>query len=112
MAGPPFSQHHVLHRRLPEFASSITVDGETLKRARIKALEQGTSVNALLREYLDSYVGTEADRERRRQELEDAWEIARKAGARSGGITWKREDLYDREAMRRDMVRRSATQSE
>jgi hypothetical protein len=83
---------------------TITVDAETLKRARIKALEQGTSVNALLREYLDSYVGTDADRARRRQAFEHALEIAKKAGARSGGITWKREDLYDREAMRREAM--------
>ena len=82
---------------------TISVDAETLKRARMKALEQGTSVNALLREYLDSYVDNDVDRERRRQALEEAFEIARCAGARSGGITWKREDLYDREAMRREM---------
>jgi plasmid stability protein len=30
---------------------TITVDDEVLKRARIKALEQGTSVNAVLREF-------------------------------------------------------------
>jgi hypothetical protein len=82
---------------------TIRVDPETLKRAGIKALEQGTSVNALLREYLDSYVDSDVDRERRRQALEHAFEIAKKAGARSGGITWTREDLYDREAMRREM---------
>jgi hypothetical protein len=79
---------------------TITVDPETLKRARIKALEQGTSVNALLREYLDSYVGTDEDRERRRQALEDAFQIAKRAGARSGGITWTRDDLHDRDALR------------
>jgi tryptophan synthase alpha subunit len=27
---------------------TITVDGETVKRARMRALEEGTSVNALL----------------------------------------------------------------
>lgn len=79
---------------------TITVDPETLKRARIKAIEQGTSVNALLRAYLESYVDDAADRERRLRALEEAFQIAEKAGARSGGITWTREDLYDREAMR------------
>jgi hypothetical protein len=76
---------------------TITVDPETLKRARIKALEQGTSVNALPRAYLDSYVGSADDRERRLRAMEHALEIARRAGARSGGITWRREDLYDRD---------------
>ena len=45
---------------------TIRVDPETLKRARIRALEQGTSVGALLRAYLDAYVEADVDRERRR----------------------------------------------
>ena len=36
---------------------TITVDDHVLKRARLRALEQGTSVNALLREYLIRYAG-------------------------------------------------------
>src|SRR5579864_1402953 len=36
---------------------TIAVDEETLRRARIKALRQGSSVNQLLREYLESYAG-------------------------------------------------------
>ena len=76
---------------------TITVDPETLKRARIKALEEGTSVNALLREYLDSYVGGADDRERRLRAFDHAAQVAKQAGSRSGGITWRREDLYDRD---------------
>ncbi|MBM3686893.1 MAG: hypothetical protein FJW85_07835 [Actinobacteria bacterium] len=34
---------------------TITVDEETLRRARIRALEEGSSVNAVLREYLSRY---------------------------------------------------------
>ena len=40
---------------------TITVDDETLRRARIRALSQGTSVNAVLRELLESYAGSEAE---------------------------------------------------
>ena len=76
---------------------TITVDPETLKRARIKALEEGTSVNALLREYLDSYAGGADDRERQMRAMAHALEVARRAGVRSGGIKWHREDLYDRD---------------
>ena len=73
---------------------TITVDEETVKRARIRALEEGTSVNALLRDYLENYAGA------RREKLE-AWrkiqEIARSSGFSSGGEGLpKREDLYDR----------------
>ena len=36
---------------------TLAIDEDVLRRARIRALEQGTSVNALLREYLDAYAG-------------------------------------------------------
>ena len=73
---------------------TITVDREPVKRARIRALEQGTSVNALLRDYLEDYAGV------RRERLE-AWrkiqELAKSSGMGSGGRGLpKREELYDR----------------
>ncbi len=40
---------------------TITVDDEVLRRARIRALSQGTSVNAVLREVLESYAGSEVE---------------------------------------------------
>ena len=36
---------------------TLAVDDDVLRRARIRALEQGTSVNALIREYLESFGG-------------------------------------------------------
>jgi hypothetical protein len=81
---------------------TITVDAETLKRARIKALEDGTSVNALVREYLESYasrprVQAGGTREEQIEALERIFALAKEVGAGSGpeGRTWKREDLYD-----------------
>jgi hypothetical protein len=77
---------------------TITVDEETVKRARMRALEEGTSVNAILREYLEDYAGV-------RRERREAWrkirELARSSGAGSGGEDLpKREELYDRPIMR------------
>ena len=61
---------------------TITVDEETVKRARIRALEEGTSVNAILRSYLEEYSGV-------RREKMEAWreiqELARSSGMSSGG---------------------------
>lgn len=73
---------------------TITVDGDLLRRARLRALEHGTSVNALLREYLESYAGDATARRAIR-------EIARMARAsRSGsgrkGRTWTRDELHER----------------
>ena len=72
---------------------TITVDDEVLQEARIRALKQGTSVNALLRDYLISYAGSSA-----RESISRFLEIARKSKASSGpqGRTWRREDLYER----------------
>ena len=36
---------------------TLAIDEQVLRRARIRALEQGTSVNALIREYLESFAG-------------------------------------------------------
>ncbi len=80
---------------------TIAVDEETLKRARIKALEQGTSVNALLRDYLESYASSPRIHAGSREEQLEALErlLARTAevdaGSGPAGRTWKREDLYD-----------------
>ena len=72
---------------------TITVDDEILRRARIRALEQGTSVNAVLREFLESYAGatTEADARDRLATLARSSE----ASSGAGGRRWTRSELYD-----------------
>jgi plasmid stability protein len=71
---------------------TITVDDEILRRARIRALQQGTSVNALLREFLESYAGSEIEGEARRRLAT----MARESTASSGpaGRTWTRDQIY------------------
>lgn len=59
---------------------TIAIDDEVLKRARLRALEQGTSVNALLRDYLNSFVGDDGDFDMGRQIVA----MARKLSASSG----------------------------
>jgi plasmid stability protein len=89
----------ILCRQRREMSNlTIVVDEETLKRARIRALEEGTSVNAVLREFLEGYAGV-------RRERREAWrrirELAESSGAGSGGRGLpKREELYDREVLR------------
>ena len=75
---------------------TISVDDVLLKRARIKALEDGTSVNALLREYLEAYTGTQQTQ----RALAGFAELADQSTAGSGiaGRTWTRDDLHDRSA--------------
>lgn len=72
---------------------TITVDEEVLRRARIRALEQGTSVNAVLREFLESYAGAAVESQARSRLAG----LARRSTATSGpeGRRWTRSELYD-----------------
>ena len=73
---------------------SLSIDVELLRRARMRALELHTSVNALVRDYLESFAGDDPAR----QAVTEFLAIADTVHASSGplGHTWKREDLYDR----------------
>ena len=75
---------------------TISVENEILKRARIRALEENTSVNAVLRRYLEAYAKQDEKRRERKQTVEQLLEIAKQAGAGNGGKKWTREELYDR----------------
>lgn len=73
---------------------TLAIDDELLRRARIRALEQGTSVNELVRSYLAALADTD-DVMAARLELV---ELAKQAASGSGpkGRTWTRDDIYDR----------------
>jgi plasmid stability protein len=77
---------------------TITVDDEVLRRARAKAAERGTSVNAVMRDFLEHYAGQSGVG----AALAEMFEIADSACASTGeaGITWTREDLHDRANLR------------
>lgn len=72
---------------------TISVDDETLQRARLRALEQGTSVNALLREHLEAFAGRRSAREAAVAALLD---LSRRAESRRGARTWTRDELHER----------------
>ena len=73
---------------------TIVVDEGTLKKARMRALEEGTSVNAVLREKLEEYAGA---RREQMEALERILEDSRKGGSGSGpgGRTWTRDEIYE-----------------
>lgn len=72
---------------------TITIDDEALRKARIRALSQGTSVNAVVREFLESYAGVRPEQERAMRRI---LEMARRSTTGSRGRSWTREELYDR----------------
>ena len=73
---------------------TLAIDDETLRRARIRAVQEGTSVNAVVREQLRRYAGTD---EKAMAGRRKAAELARAhvSGTAGQERDWAREDLYE-----------------
>jgi anti-sigma factor ChrR (cupin superfamily) len=73
---------------------TLTIDADLLKRARMRALERDTSVNALVREYLETLAGPT----KKREALDEFLALAeqREAGSGQAGRTWTRDELHER----------------
>ena len=71
---------------------TITLDDDLLKRARIRAAELGTSVNAVLRDYMEAGAGV-ADR---RRAVDALLVRSKRAKSARGAQRWTRNDLHDR----------------
>jgi hypothetical protein len=73
---------------------TLTIADDVLLRARRRALDHGTSVNALVRAYLESFAGAD--------EVEDAARAlvalaeASSGSSGRGGRTWTRDDVHER----------------
>ncbi len=74
---------------------TIVTDDETLRRARIRALERGESVNQYLAERLREYAGVDEERERRRVAAEKFVDLSTRLAGTSSGRGWSRAELYD-----------------
>lgn len=73
---------------------TLTISDEVLLQARRRALELGTSVNALVRDYLESFAGTD-DTARVGAALVQLSE-QHFASSGPGGRTWTRDELHVR----------------
>jgi plasmid stability protein len=72
---------------------TITLDDEILRRARMRALEQGTSVNALLRDYLEAYAATDTTWE---QAADAILNLSARSRSARGDRGWTRDELHER----------------
>lgn len=71
---------------------TIRVDEQTLRRARIRALQEGTSLNGVVREFLASYAGGDEEMEARQHLISLANDAA--IDGRLDEREWVRDDLY------------------
>lgn len=74
---------------------TISIDDELLRQARIRAVQEGTSVNQVLREHLERYALQRARYEELTTRL---LQHAAASKAARGGRRWSRDDLHDRSA--------------
>ena len=72
---------------------TITVDSNVLKRARLRALEEDTSVNAVLGDYLEAYAGGAV---RNRHAVRRLLLLAETGESGRGGAAWTRDELHER----------------
>jgi hypothetical protein len=72
---------------------TISIEEETLKKASICALTEGTSVNEVLRKFLVAYAGISGEQ---RAALRDLIELSRQVKSRRSGKRWSRDELYER----------------
>lgn len=73
---------------------TITVDSETLRRARVRAIERGESVNQYLAEQLRRYATPNEAEQRRRLTNKRLADLATRIKTGSGGRRWRRDELY------------------
>lgn len=76
---------------------TLSIEAKLLTRARELAHQRGTSVNQLIRDYLERLTGSSGPADVLRQ-LESLWT---EQEGRSGGWKWNREEVYDRAVLHR-----------
>ena len=72
---------------------TITLDDELLRRARMRALEQDTSVNALLRDYLEAFAATGTTWD---QSTDAILQLSARSRSARGNRRWTRDELHER----------------
>jgi hypothetical protein len=77
---------------------TLTIDDSVLRRARVRAVLEGTSVNAVVRELIERYAGDAQGDEAMRRILEAARRSRASSGA--GGRAWTRDEAHDRADLR------------
>lgn len=74
---------------------TLAVDERTVERAREVAHQQGTSLNALIREYIE-LLANQSTGDELLAEFQELWvEIDRSPGGSSRGYKFDREQLYE-----------------
>ena len=72
---------------------TLALDDALLRKARVKAVHEQTSVNAVIREFLAAWVRDDEERAAMVDRVRAALDAS---GYRSGGVTWTRDEVHER----------------
>lgn len=72
---------------------TLAIDEEVLDRVRVIAAERKTTVNGMVRDYLERVAATEDKASRVASRIKA---LRARSQFEVGPITWKRDDLYER----------------
>ena len=72
---------------------TLAIDEAVLREARRIAAERSTSLNAMIREYLEQITERESKSRQARRRIV---ELCRDSTAEVGNATWSRDDLHER----------------
>ncbi len=73
---------------------TLSIDEEIVKKVRKIAVDQDTTLTAMVREYLKTVA--DSDQAERRERIRKLNDTFRKYSGKMGPRTWTREDLYER----------------
>lgn len=74
---------------------TIALEEKVLETAERKARQQGTSVDELLRRYLESYTDL-APKSEQQEAIRSLLDLSSKVKSGSGGRRWTRDELHER----------------
>jgi hypothetical protein len=72
---------------------TLSIDDDLLRRARVRAAERGTTVNAVVRDFLETFAGVDHVSPALLRIVGLAQGSTASSG--DGGRTWRRDDLYE-----------------
>lgn len=72
---------------------TISLDEEIIREARVRAIREGTSISAKVREFLQQYALPQSQQQQAAQAIVA---LARQSPGGSGGSKFDRDELYDR----------------
>lgn len=72
---------------------TLSIEENDLKQARIRALQEGTSLNAVMRDFVKQYINRDQHYQQVTERLLKRTEQVQPV---QGGRDWTREELYER----------------